>query len=264
MVTNTFHHGRGTRVTDSETLSSHTAEVASTTSSTVKTGVTDDDVLFSLESSATRGIDDETTSRQTLTDIVIGVTFQLQGDTRGQISTEGLTGGSLNVGVDGVLRQTFATIATADLVRQSSTQATVGVYDVTLDSAGKTLLQSKLRFSNELVVKTSVETVVLFADIVGGHTRAKRVSRGENKREVNLLLLRGAGVVPDLEKLGTTNHLVDGADTQLGHDSTQLIGDIVEEVDDVFGGTLELLAEFRVLSGNTDRASVEVAFPMSR
>jgi hypothetical protein len=55
------------------------------------------------------------------------------------------------------------------------------------------------------------------------------------------------------------NHLVDGAETELSHDGTELIGHVVEEVDDVLGRTLELLTKLRILSSNTNRAGIQVA-----
>jgi hypothetical protein len=54
------------------------------------------------------------------------------------------------------------------------------------------------------------------------------------------------------------NHLVDSPVTKLGHDGTQLVGDVVEEIDDMLGSALELLAEFGILGGDTNRAGVEL------
>ena len=53
------------------------------------------------------------------------------------------------------------------------------------------------------------------------------------------------------------NHLVDGPETKLGHDCTQLVGHVVEEVDDLLRLAGELRAKLRVLGGDTDRASVD-------
>jgi len=53
------------------------------------------------------------------------------------------------------------------------------------------------------------------------------------------------------------NHVVNGAETKLSHDGTELVGDVVEKVDDMLGCTSELLPKFRILRGDTDRASIE-------
>ena len=63
MIPNAFNYCSNTRVPNSKPLSSHATEVTSTTGGTVETGVTDYNVLFSLESSTTRRVDDETTAR---------------------------------------------------------------------------------------------------------------------------------------------------------------------------------------------------------
>jgi hypothetical protein len=264
MVTTTLNNGSSTGVTDGETLSSNTAEVASTTSSTVQTGVTDNDVLLGLESSAARRVDDKTTTGQTLTDVVVGITLELQGNTRGEVSTEGLTSGTLDVGVNGVLGQTSLSIATTDLVGEGSTETTVGVDDIALNAAGETLLQSKLRLEDQLVIETSVQLVILLPDIVGSNTGAKRVSGSEDERKINTLLLGIAKVIANLEQLSTTNHLIDSTNTKFGHDGTHFVGDVVEEVNHVLWGTLKLFPKLRVLGRDTHRAGVEMTLYKKR
>jgi hypothetical protein len=154
--------------------------------------------------------------------------------------------------VDGVLWKAFSAVATADLVRKSGTQSTIRINNIALNTARQALFQGELGLSNELVVKASVKTVILLADIVGGNTGAKRVSRSENERKINVLLLGIGEVIANLEKLSTTDHLIDGTDSQLGHDSPQLIGDVVEEIDHVFRLALKLLAKLRILGSYTD------------
>jgi hypothetical protein len=261
VVTTTLNNGSSAGVTDSETLSSHTAEVASTASSTVQTGVTDNDVLLGLENSSARRVNNETTTRQTLTDVVVGVTLKLQGNTRGEESTEGLTSRTLDVSVDGILGQTSLSVAATDLVGKSGTETTVGVDNIALNTAGEALLQSQLRLKDQLVVETSVQLVVLLADVVGSNTGAERVSRGQDEGKINPLLLGIAKVIANLEQLSTTNHLIDSTNTKLGHDGTHLVGDIVEEVDHVLWGALELLPKLRILGRDTDWAGVEMTFP---
>ena len=101
--------------------------------------------------------------------------------------------------------------------------------------------------------------MILLANVVGGDTGAELVGRLQDLGQINVGGLCGAQFLSHAKLLGTTNHLIDGAETKLGHDCTELVGDVVEEVDDVLGCTSELLPELRVLGGNTDRASVEMA-----
>jgi hypothetical protein len=259
VVTAALNDGSSTRVTDSETLSSNTTEVASTAGSTVQTGVTNNDVLLGLESSATRRVDNEATAGQTLTDVVIGITLKLQGNTRGEESTKGLTSRTLDVGVDGVLGQTSLAVPATDLVGKGGTKTTVSVDNIALDAAGEALLQGKLRLEDQLVVETSVQLVVLLADVVGSNTRAERVSGSQDQGEINALLLEVAKIIANLEQLSTTNHLINSTNTKPGHDGTHLVGDIVKEVDNVLRRTLELFPELRILGRDTDWAGIEMA-----
>jgi hypothetical protein len=55
-----------------------------------------------------------------------------------------------------------------------------------------------------------------------------------------------------------TDHIVDSSVSKLGHDSTELVGYIVEEVDHVLGCARELLPQLGVLCGDADRTRIEV------
>lgn len=81
----------------------------------------------------------------------------------------------------------------------------------------------------------------------------------ENQRQIDVLSLRISEVLPDLQNFAVANHLIDRPESQLGHDSTHLVRNIVEEIDDVLRRAFEFLPEFRVLSCDTDRTSVQVA-----
>ncbi|GJD02058.1 hypothetical protein ColKHC_10883 [Colletotrichum higginsianum] len=235
VVTNALDDSRGTRVADGESLGSNTAEEHCTLGGTVQTDVTDNDIVLGLEHGGAGRIDDQATTRQTLADVVIGVTLELQGNTRGEESTEGLASGTLDVDVDSVQRQTIFTIALGDVVGERSTHGTVGVDNVALDPGRQALVQGQLGLRDELVVQSDVKLVVLLADVEGGNAGAELVSRSQEEGEVDVGGLVGAKVVADSEDLDVANHLVDGAETKLGHDGTELVGDIVEEVDDVLG-----------------------------
>jgi len=256
VVTDTLNDGSGSGVTDGETLGSDTAEKAGTGGGTVQAGVADEDVLLSLEDGGTGRVDDESTTRETLSDVIVGVTLKLQSHTGSKEGTEGLTGRTLDVDMDSVHGQSSLAVALGDVVRQGSTHGTVGVDNVALDTRRETLVESQLGLGDELVVQADIKLVVLLADIEGSNTGAKLVSRGEEERQVDVARLAGSQIIAALEHLDMAHHLVDRAETKLGHDGTELVGDIIEEVDDVLGRTSELLPELRILSGDTDRASV--------
>ncbi|GKT57393.1 conserved hypothetical protein [Colletotrichum tofieldiae] len=254
VVTDTLNDSRGSGVTDGEPLRSNTAEEASTLGGTVQADVANNDVLLGLEDGGAGRVDDQATTGQTLADVVVGITLKLQGDTRGKESTEGLTGGALDVDVDGVQGQTIFAVTLGDVVGQRSTHGTVGVNNIALDSGRQALVQSQLGLGDKLVVQADVELVVLLADVERGNAGAELVSRSQEEGEVDVGGLVGAEIVADPEDLNVANHLVDGAETKLGHDGTELVGDVVEEVDDVLGSAGELLAELGILGGDTNRA----------
>lgn len=158
--------------------------------------------------------------------------------------------------MDGIHGETSLAKSLGDVVGERSTHGTIGVDNVALDAGGKTLVKSQLGLGDELVVEADVEAMVLLADVEGGDTGAKLVGRRENERKIDVSGLVGAQILANLEDLSTTDHLVHGAEAKLGHDGTELVGNIVEEVDDVLGSTSELLAKLRILGGDTDRASV--------
>jgi hypothetical protein len=256
VVTHTLNDGGDTRVTNSETLSGNTTEETSTSGGAVQANVADDHVLLGLEDRGTRRVDDEAATGKTLSNVIVAVTLKFEGDTGSKEGTERLASGATNVGMDGVLRQTLLTKPLADLVGKRSAESTVSVNNVALDAAWQTLLESQLGLRDELVVKTNVKLVVLLANVVGSNAGAEGVSRGKDQRQVDVLGLCVPQVLTDLKHLGVANHLVDSPVAKLGHDSTELVGNVVEEVDDVFGSTLELLAKLGILCGDTNRASV--------
>ena len=53
-----------------------------------------------------------------------------------------------------------------------------------------------------------------------------------------------------------SDHFVDGAETEFGHDFTEFHGDERHEIDDMFRFAFEVFTKFRILSGDADRAGV--------
>ncbi len=95
----------------------------------------------------------------------------------------------------------------------------------------------------------------------------RTATSGPDLRPVeDLAEIEAAGLVvvdrlSHVEQVAAADHLVDRAEAELRHQLAHLLGDELEEVDDVLGAAAELLAELRVLGGDPDRAGVEVADP---
>ena len=81
----------------------------------------------------------------------------------------------------------------------------------------------------------------------------------ENRGEVDAPVFPVVDAVAELDALGLTNHLFDGAESQFGHDFAQSAHQIFEEGDHVLRLTLELRPQFAALGGDTDGAGVSVA-----
>lgn len=96
--------------------------------------------------------------------------------------------------------------------------------------------------------------MVLGSDPVGGGARSHLVCRLEHVREVDVLGLGGSERLVDLEDFAVTDHFVDRSETETGHDDSKLLGDHVEEVDDLLGLSGELGSKEGVLSGDSDGA----------
>ncbi|GFZ47935.1 hypothetical protein JCM24511_05682 [Saitozyma sp. JCM 24511] len=259
VVTGTLDDEACTRVSDGETLSGDTADKGLTRGGTKEADVADDDVLLGLEGGGLWRVHDEATARETLADVVVGVTLELDGDTGREEGAERLTGGALHVDVDGVARETGLSVLLGNVVRQGRAERAVRVDDVAVDLHGETLGDGRLGLVDEFVVETDVQLVVLGTDSVSGHIGAHEVSRLENRRQVEVLGLGRTESLVHTEVIGATDHLVDGAETELGHDGTKLLDDIVEKVDDLLRLASKFGTERGVLRGDTDGAGVLVA-----
>ena len=65
----------------------------------------------------------------------------------------------------------------------------------------------------------------------------------------------------DVERVDLADRLVERAEAELGEQLADLLGDVLEEVDDVLGLAGVALAQDRVLRRDAHRAGVEVADP---
>jgi hypothetical protein len=98
--------------------------------------------------------------------------------------------------------------------------------------------------------------MILLAYVEGSNARPKFVGGGEDQGKINIGSLVCPKIFSYSQGLGMTNHFIDGSKAKLRHNSSELIGYIVKEVNDVFWRSLELLAQLWVLCGNANRASI--------
>ena len=92
---------------------------------------------------------------------------------------------------------------------------------------------------------------------VGSWFRGRR----EHRREIDSLCLPVLNRVVGFEQIDSADEFVHRANAERRHDLAAFLGGHEEVIDDVFRLAVELLAEFRVLRRDADRAGVEVTLP---
>ena len=93
----------------------------------------------------------------------------------------------------------------------------------------------------------------------------ERLPFGENNlmqytRQVDAFRFPVVQRLAHVDPVNPSDHFLDRTEAHIGHDLAQFFGDKEEIVDHIFRLTGKLLAQFRILRGNADRASVEMTF----
>jgi hypothetical protein len=111
---------------------------------------------------------------------------------------------------------------------------------------------------NQGVIERLVEAVILGLHLAAGDARGQG-GRIEDGREIDALGFPVGVGYGGVDFFNAADHLVHGAEAELGHVLAHLLGDKEEEVDDVLGLAGEAGAQHRVLRGDADRAGIQVA-----
>ena len=116
MVTCPLDNGNGTRVTYAKAFAYLTIDIKFARSGAVEAGVTSDNVFFGFEviARAGRWQDADASTREALTEVVVG--FALQTDVKAANSegAERLTSRALELKLDGAVRQTSLSVFLGD------------------------------------------------------------------------------------------------------------------------------------------------------
>jgi len=105
VVAAALHHGSGARAPHREALAGHAAEEGLARGGAVEHGVADDDVLLGRDGALARRVDDEAPAGESLADVIVGVSFQLERHSFRQECAEALPGTASELDVDRVVRQ---------------------------------------------------------------------------------------------------------------------------------------------------------------
>src|SRR5690606_10279551 len=121
MIAHALDHGVDTGITDAETLTHDAAQIDLTGDGAIADDVAGNDVLLRLEArldGLPRRVRHDPRAAQALAEVVIGVSFQFQGQSLGCEAAEALPGRAVELEVDGVIRQAIKAIALADLTTE--------------------------------------------------------------------------------------------------------------------------------------------------
>ena len=161
--------------------------------------------------------------------------------------------------MNGVLGQPLQAIAFGDAAGEHGADTAVEVRDRRFNPYRLTAFQRWFGLFNQFVVERFVKAMVLLFAVENGDvgTGLGFVQDACVIQALGLPMVDGATHV---ELVHATNHLVEAAEAQSGHQPTYLLGDEEEVVDHVFGLSGKALAQFLILGRDTHRAGIEVAF----
>src|SRR5690606_19031613 len=201
---------------------------------------------------------DQPAAREPLADVVVRLSHEVERHAAGRECAEALARRPVELDVDGVRRQAGMAVAARHLAGEHGADRTVHVGDRRDEGDLLAALERRARLLDQADVERTLQAVVLRLGLVPARLvlDARDV---EHPREVEAPRLPVLDAAAHVEQVGTPDHLVEAAETQLRHELADLLGDEEEVVDDVFRLALELAAQDRVLGGHAHRAGVQVA-----
>ena len=243
-----------------EALTRYAAEIAFAGGRAVKNGVADDDRVFRRQlSGLLRRVDDDAPARQTLADIVVRLSLELERHAFGEEGPEALPRGALEFDVDGFITQSGVPVSPRDDAGQHRSGRPIGVADGKVETHMLAAFDSVFRIGDEAAVEHILEPVILRDAVMNRVFRPGRRLE-EQVRKVEPVRL---GVLVELllvQHLPLADHLIERAVAKFGHQRAHLFGDEEEIIDDMLRLAGKALAQNRVLRRDADRASVQMAF----
>ncbi len=273
VVAGTLDDGYGTRVAHTEALAHLTVDVQLTACGTIETGVTCDDVVLGREVAADGRKDRNTTSRETLAEVVVSLTLELEVDTLYKETAEALACGALELHVHGLVGQSCLTILGGDETAQHHTGGTVGILDGEVEVYLFLVLDGSLRTTYQLLVEHVVKVVYLLGGMIERAVSCLTMEETGEVEQVYLVVdelgcLQVVGIetlcrhyllvlLAD-DKFCMTDDVVQRGVTHLCQVLAYLLGEEAEVVDEVLVAAAEVGTELRILRSHTHRAGIEV------
>src|SRR5262245_42998184 len=258
MIADALDDRERARIANGEALARDAAEIAFSRNGAVEHGVADDNGILRDDPRALRRTDDDSSARQSLTDIVVGIAREIEGNAVSEECAEALTRHAAQIDSDRIVGKASMTIALGNLSRQHGAHSSIDVADLVFDDDRRTLIKSRPGKLDEGTIKNALDVMLLRVCAALG--RAARVfGFVEQFREIEaagLPVLLSLGLV---NELGCADDLIERAGAERGKDFSHFLRHEEEVVDNMLGLPLEALAQHGVLGGNTHRACVQVA-----
>src|SRR5439155_22022606 len=127
MVSGAFNDRRRARIPNAETLARDAAEISFPSDRSIHYGVPDNDILFGFRRADRIRIDDDASTRESFTDVIIGRALQFEGDAVREECTKALPRDAVESDMNRVRWEPRVAVAPRDVPRQHRPDRTVRV-----------------------------------------------------------------------------------------------------------------------------------------
>mmetsp|Transcript_43010 Transcript_43010/g.103696 ORF Transcript_43010/g.103696 Transcript_43010/m.103696 type:complete len:308 (-) Transcript_43010:3745-4668(-) len=233
VVTNSLDDHPGAGVSDGETLGGDPAEEGQAAGCSVHAHVADNDVLLGIERRIAWGVHDDGTSRQPLSSVIVGITLELQHHPLGQESSHRVPTASLHPHVHQPRWQRVRPPPLGKLGREQGSHGPVVVANVVVvHDTRVTKPEGHVGSVDEVAIDKPLEHWEMFLGVqlavlhlANLASVRHAVRRHQNGQHLQLRRPGGLESLVVLQCLSVADHLIHGAEAQLGHDCAALLGD---------------------------------------
>ena len=261
VVARALDDGLGATVPHAEPLAADAADVDLAAGGSVAHDVAGNHVLLRLEAGIASGPHDHAAAREPLAAVIVDVALDLHGHAGHAKRHDALPGRAGEGDLDRAVGEAGRTVPTGHLAGEDRAGRAVDVADRQIELHGLAGFQGRLaEVEQRRHVERLLDPVILRRFVVRLHV-LRHHGLVQDRGEVEALCLPVGDRGPRVEPVHPAHHLVDRAESKLGHQLTDLLGQHEEEVDDVLRLTGEPLAQLRILRGDPHRTGVEMALP---
>ena len=261
VVARALDDGLGATVPHAEPLAADAADVDLAAGGSVAHDVAGDDVILRLEAGVASGPHDHAAAGEPLAAVIVDVALDLHRHTGHAKRHDALPGRAGEGDLDGAVGEAGRAVPTGHLAGEDRAGRAVDVADRQIELHGLAIFQGRFAEVEQCGhVERLLDAVILRRLMVRLHM-LRHLGLVQDRGEVEALCLPVGDRGPRVEPVHPAHHLVDRAETKLGHQLTDLLGQHEEEVDDVLRLTGEPLPQLRILRGDPHRTGVEMALP---